>query len=235
MVRRVATGELPPGRYAVVEIEDTGAGMSPQTLERAFEPFFITKTPSKGTGLGLATVRAVVAEHAGHIDLWSELGKGTRVTVFLQAAQTLRGRRLATPLNVAAVGVAGRVLLVEDNGQVRSLFERTLRSSGHTVELASDGDEALAAIAASKFDLLCTDAVMPGAPLRQIVDAFETANPKAPILVCSGYVEEEITRRGIEQGRYQLLRKPFQPGQLVRAVNEALFSRNAAIVEPPVT
>jgi signal transduction histidine kinase/CheY-like chemotaxis protein len=233
--RTVATGELPPGRYAVVEIEDTGAGMTPETLARAFEPFFSTKTPSKGTGLGLATVRAVVAEHAGHIDLWSELGKGTRVSVFLQAAQTQQGRRLATPLNVAAAGVAGRVLLVEDNVQVRALFERTLRSSGHTVELASNGDEALTAIAANKFDLLCTDAVMPGAPLRQIVDAFETANPKAPILVCSGYVEEEITRRGIEQGRYQLLRKPFQPGQLVRAVNEALYSRNTALPEPSAT
>jgi CheY-like chemotaxis protein len=209
--------------------------MTPETLARAFEPFFSTKTPSKGTGLGLATVRAVVAEHAGHIDLWSELGKGTRVSVFLQAAQTQQGRRLATPLNVAATGVAGRVLLVEDNVQVRALFERTLRSSGHTVELASNGDEALTAIAANKFDLLCTDAVMPGAPLRQIVDAFETANPKAPILVCSGYVEEEITRRGIEQGRYQLLRKPFQPGQLVRAVNEALYSRNTALPEPSAT
>ncbi len=226
-VRQTSTGPLPLGRYAVVEIEDTGAGMSEETLARAFDPFFSTKTPSKGTGLGLATVRTVVDEHGGRIDLASEPGKGTRVTVFLPASDRTQTPPRSAARDPSAPCSSGVILLVEDDHQVRPILERTLRSKGYRITVSSDGDEALLEIGRGQFDLLCTDAVMPGAPLSEIIAAFERKNPEANVLVCSGYVEEELTRRGIEQGKYKLLAKPFSPEQLVAAVEVSLAERPA--------
>jgi two-component system cell cycle sensor histidine kinase/response regulator CckA len=104
-------------------------------------------------------------------------------------------------------------------------LDRTLRSRGYRTTVSANGDQALQEIQRSDFDLLCTDAVMPGAPLSEVIAAFERKNPGANVLVCSGYVEEELTRRGIEQGKYQLLGKPFSLEQLVAAVEQSLAHR----------
>ncbi len=107
-------------------------------------------------------------------------------------------------------------------------MRRTLQAAGCTVVVAADGSEALQRVAEGAFDLLCSDVVMPGPPTREIILAFEARNPGAPVLLCSGYVGEDLVRRGIEAGRYRFLPKPFSPDQLLAAVAMLITGSSSA-------
>jgi CheY-like chemotaxis protein len=146
-------------------------------------------------------------------------GEGTRATFQLPAiAPPPEAEHVA---EVPAV-LAGRVLLVDDSPALVQIMRRTLREAGCTVVVAGDGDEAIARIGEGPFDLLCSDVVMPGTPVREVIAGFEAKNPGAPVLLCSGYVGEHLVRAGIEAGRYRFLAKPFGPAQLIAEVAELL-------------
>ena len=212
-------------RRAFVEVEDTGAGMSEDVRAHATEPFFTTKPLGKGSGLGLAAVVAIAQQCGGELTLASSPGAGTRATFTLPA--------IDAPFDPVAEEprvplLAGRVLLVDDAASLVRVMRLTLEEAGCTVVVASDGDEACARIAEGPFDVLCSDVVMPGTPVRDVIAAFEARNAGAPVLLCSGYVGEHAVRAGIEAGRYRFLAKPFGPGQLVAEVASLLRARPAA-------
>jgi len=218
-------GPLAAGRWAYLCVEDSGTGVDAALRERIFEPFFTTKPQGSGTGLGLATVLYIARESGGTVGLESEPGNGARFTFHWPAvAVESLTTRVATPRPVAiAPRAASNILVVEDDVAIRQLMKSILEESGHRVLTAADGQRALQVIdSAGKLDLLCTDGVLPGQSAPKVIAAFEAAHPRCPVLVVSGYVQEELTLRGIQEGRYRLLRKPFTVGDLSSAVGELL-------------
>lgn len=212
--------------WVVIEVRDDGVGMDEQVRGLAFEPFFTTKTRSQGTGLGLSTVFGIVKQSGGEVELRSTPEQGTSVSVFLPAAEESQ-IEVEPPTETDTERVIdARVLVLEDDPLALKLIVRSLERSGMSCLPVSDGDEALAAIADSDepFDLLCSDAVFPGASLRKVIAAFERHSPGAGILICSGYVREELAIRGVESGAYAFLGKPFTRRDLIEKVEGTLAS-----------
>ena len=207
-----------------VEVADTGVGMTEAMRRRAIEPFFSTKPPGKGSGLGLAAVAAIVRQSDGELVITSTPGAGTTVTVYVPA---IAAPARAPDAPAEAVPMRLKVLLVDDSPALVQVARRTLQAAGCTVVVAGDGDEAIQRIGEDRFDLLCSDVVMPGRPITDIIAAFQAQNIGSPVLLCSGYVGEELVRRGIEAGRYRFLAKPYGPAQLVAEV--------ADLVRPPAS
>jgi CheY-like chemotaxis protein len=230
--RPVAGGRLAPGRWAFVSVADTGAGIDASLHERIFDPFFTTKPIGMGTGLGLATVLHIARESGGAVALESRPGAGARFTFYMPEA--LPSRIAPSAEAARASGVhrrSARILVLEDSVPVSELMQSVLQGLGHTVVIAADGHRAMQAIRSPHpLDLLCMDAVVPGEPASAVIAAFEASHPLSPVLIVSDHVQEDRTRRGIEQGRYRLLRKPFAADDLRAAVDE-LLAANAKRVE----
>ena len=214
-----------PGDDVVLEVSDTGTGMDEATRERVFEPFFTTKERGQGTGLGLALVHGVVTQHGARIDMDTALGKGTTFHLrFPAAAVASDDSRAPSDVRPARTG---HVLLAEDVASLRDVMRRWLEEAEFTVTDAADVDAAIALCEApdARFDLLLTDGVMPGArPISELLASFE-ARHGGPIVVCSGYVAEDLVRRGIDTGQYHFVRKPFEPARLVELLGGALAER----------
>jgi two-component system, cell cycle sensor histidine kinase and response regulator CckA len=212
-----------PGNYVLLSVADTGVGMDEATQARIWEPFFTTKDPGKGTGLGLPTVYGIVRQHEGLVHLYSERGRGTVFRIYLplvagQAAPA--GAREREP----ARGGRERILVAEDNEAVRSLVERLLRQAGYTVVLANDGEQALQMLADSdgEVDLVLLDVVMPGLGGRQVYDRARERWPHLRFLFTSGYSFNGMhTDFVLDQG-FQMIQKPFESRLLLAAVRRAL-------------
>jgi CheY-like chemotaxis protein len=223
-LRSPAAQQLEPGPYVCLSVADTGAGMSPEVIERAFDPFFTTKEMGKGTGLGLSTVHGIVLQSGGAVWIESAPGAGTTVRVCLPAAPEAddeRGPELATS---AAAPVAGTILVVEDEQAVRELVSRTLRGAGYTVLEAADGEQGLdiARHAAGAIDLLVTDVVMPRLGGPQLRARLEALSPGIPALFISGYADETIPPQDRERSSSDLILKPFTPAALLERVRHRL-------------
>lgn len=217
----------PTARYVTLTVKDTGVGMDDATRARVFEPFFTTKGQGKGTGLGLASVYGIASQAKGFVTVESSPGHGTTFTVgFPVAPADFVSRGVASTVAVRR-GAQHRVLLVEDNDAVRATLATALKNSGIDPVEAANGDEALVLARRHQGELamLCTDAVMPGLPTQMLIDGFRQLFPAAPVLIVTGYVEEELVRRGIEEGRVSVLEKPFTAEALVSRVNELLAPR----------
>ena len=214
----------PNGRYVGLIVADTGAGMDQPTLARIFEPFFSTKQPGRGTGLGLASVYGIVSQANGWVHVESELGKGSVFTVAFPIAPADLPALVVQPRAEVTASTRHRVLLVEDNAEVRATMATALRRAGIEPIEAASADEALAH--ARKFreelELLCTDGVMPGTPTHLLISRFRELVPRAPVLLCSGYVDEELINRGIVEGTVEVLPKPFTAEALVAKVKGLL-------------
>jgi signal transduction histidine kinase/CheY-like chemotaxis protein len=220
---RAAIGcEIPPGHYATFEVRDTGTGMDEATAARAFEPLFTTKPEGKGTGLGLASVQSIVEISGGYLTLWSEPGEGTSITLYLPCVASLPRAARAPMEKQRALDLRGTtVLLAEDSADVHGVISSVLAQHGCAVLQARDGTDALRQIErAPSIDVLCTDAVMPGAPVREVIALLQRMHPRASVVVISGYVTDELTRRGIEQGHFRVLAKPFEPSRLLETIDE---------------
>ncbi|HBL18687.1 MAG: hypothetical protein A2X36_13665 [Elusimicrobia bacterium GWA2_69_24] len=216
-----ALAQLPPGRYALLAVADTGTGMEPSVQARIFEPFFTTKEPGKGTGLGLSTVYGIVKQSGGGIAFESAPGRGTQFRVYLpgagEAAPTVSGE--AAP---AAARACGTVLLVEDEGKVRAIAARALREAGLEVLEAEGPDEALAvARGGERFDLLLSDVIMPRMNGKALAHEVAALRPGVKVLFMSGYQDLAAAGQALDPAD-ALLEKPFFPEQLVRRVTEIL-------------
>jgi len=223
-----APNHVPPGRYAVLEVSDTGSGMSTETQARIFEPFFTTKAQGKGTGLGLATVYGIVRQSDGHISVESAPGAGATFRVYLPRVDEAV-TPAATPGTVTAPAVGREtVLLAEDEPLVRLLARRVLEQAGYTVLVAAGGAEALET--ARRHDgpihLLLTDVVMPEMSGRDLVRHLLDLRPGVPVLYMTGYSDEAIARHGVLDPGTALIQKPFTPAALARKVREALDARS---------
>jgi PAS domain S-box-containing protein len=211
-----------PGRYVVLEVGDTGAGMTPDVRSRAFDPFFTTKGVGKGTGLGLSVVHGFVKSSGGYIDVQSEPGRGSTFTIYLPAVD-----ELATSIHAdASVLARGNesVLLVEDDEQVRKVAVRSLRDHGYDVVAASDGIEALELFEnhGGNVALLITDVVMPRMGGRQLAEALRERAPGMKVLYMSGYTDDAIVRHGVRQAEVAFIEKPHTRDALLTKVRELL-------------
>jgi PAS domain S-box-containing protein len=217
--------EVARGDYVMLAVTDTGKGMPADVLERAFEPFFTTKEVGKGTGLGLSMIYGFTKQSGGHVKIYSEVGHGTTVRIYLPRQSTA----------VAAVTPAAAmqhdhprggemILVVEDNADVRAFVVKQLRELGYRVAEAKDGPAALSALADSTpIDLLLTDVIMPGGMTgRQLSDEARHRRPDLKTLFISGYTEDSIVHQGKLDPGVNFLSKPFRRRDLALKVREAL-------------
>jgi PAS domain S-box-containing protein len=214
--------EVRPGEYVMLAVSDTGTGMSQEVIDRAFEPFFTTKEEGHGTGLGLSQVYGWVKQSGGHIKIYSELGHGTTIKLYLPRAETQAGagqtaQDLGTPCGDE------RVLVVEDNPNVRKTVIRQLHDLGYeTVEAESGGQALEFASDGLEFDLLLTDVVMPGGMTGyQLADELRSDRPNLRVLFTSGYTELAASS-GSPARSDPLLSKPYRKQDLGRAVRAVL-------------
>ncbi len=215
---------VPPGRYVMLAVSDTGAGMDAETQAHAFEPFFTTKATGKGTGLGLSTVYGIVKQSEGYIWLYSEVGQGTTFKVYLPRVDA--AEVIDAPGKEPARPTAGHetVLLVEDEASLRDVVCETLESGGYTVLVGRDGAEAVrvAGEYAGVIHLIVTDAIMPGLTGRKTVEQIIPARPETKVLFMSGYTDEAIAKQGVLLPGAAFLSKPFTPDDLLRKVGAIL-------------
>jgi PAS domain S-box-containing protein len=214
------------GRYVQLLVRDTGVGMSSETLSHVFEPFFTTKEVGRGTGLGLATVYGIVKQSGGYIRVQSEENVGTGFEILLPYVEATP-EVVTEPQARSSMTARGETVLVaEDERAVRALASRILRKRGYHVLEATDGVEALeiARQHEGRIDLLLTDIVMPIMGGRELAEQLRSARPTSKVLFMSGYMDDALLQRGVEQGVGSLLEKPFTPDGLAAKVREVLES-----------
>jgi len=217
--------EVAPGQYVMFAITDTGTGMDAETLAHALDPFFTTKPPGEGTGLGLPQVYGFVKQSGGHLKIYSERGEGTTVKLYLPrslAQETVRAPSVA----MAAATGSETVLLVDDDEIVRATVGMMLEDLGYRFIEAEGGAEALAVLqGGAKVDLLFTDVVMPG-PVsgRQLAEEARKIDPALRILFTSGYTENAIVHNGRLDPGLELLSKPYSREQLAAKLRRVLDS-----------
>ncbi|MEA2699120.1 MAG: two-component system, cell cycle sensor histidine kinase and response regulator CckA [Myxococcales bacterium] len=212
-----------PGRYVLTTVTDTGVGMPRDLLERIFDPFFTTKELHAGTGLGLSMSYGIVRQHGGMLHCYSEPGVGTSFKVYLPAAERL-AVNVGTKLRGAVPrGTSGeRILLAEDDPAVRAVAVRILQEGGYHVTAVDSGDAVLEIITRETFALLVTDVVMPGTPCSAVIDHLRQSHPDTGILLSSGYTAGVNLVDLMRQTGLELLRKPYDPDQLLFAVRRTL-------------
>jgi PAS domain S-box-containing protein len=215
---------LAPGRFVRLTVADTGCGMSPEVVQRAFEPFFTTKGPGKGTGLGLATAYGAVQEAAGTITLESELGKGTRISIYLPSAA-----RPEPPVPSSAADTTGptttgeHVLVVDDNDALRAISKRVLVRAGYEVTEASTRDDAVrfGGDADLELDLVLADVIMPGITAHEMIDAIRIHHPGISVALMSGYADP-ARGGGLLSDDIPVIVKPFNAATLLHQVRMAI-------------
>jgi signal transduction histidine kinase/CheY-like chemotaxis protein len=213
---------MTPGRYVVLAVSDSGAGMSEEVASRAFEPFFSTKPPGQGTGLGLSTVYGIVTRRGGHVAIYSAPGVGTTVRVYLPATEA-EAQPVHPPTLERSGGRGETVLVVEDEEAVRRAVRRVLERAGYAVLEAAEGPGAVEAYRDVPVDLLLTDVVMPGGISGpELAEAFRSSHPGVRVLFMSGYSSEAVRARALADG--VVVEKPFTEAVLLQKVREALDS-----------
>jgi len=227
-LNRDAIDDVEPGQFVLLAVTDTGVGMSKETAARAFDPFFTTKSPGQGTGLGLSMVHGFVKQSGGHAKVYSEVGEGTTVRIYLprHVGELVE----ATPPRVSGdapeAGATGTVLLVEDDPRVLEFESEVLRGEGYTVLEAKTGAEAARLLESDMFiDVLLTDVVLPGGMNgRKVADMARKLRPSMPVLFSTGYTANAIIHQGRLDPDVVLLSKPFSGQDLIAAVGNAIRS-----------
>ncbi len=218
---------LKPGEYVVLSINDTGVGIPPHLLTRVFEPFFTTKDVGRGTGLGLSTIYGFAKQSGGHLAIYSEVGKGTSVRLYLPRAAA--GAAAAASISSAdpKLAVDGEtILVVEDNADVRDVTIKRLDMLGYRVLRAENGQAAVALLeSAERIDLVFSDVMMPGGMTGFDLVRWVRANkPTIKTLLTSGFTGEVARNGNSDLNDVEVLRKPYAVAELARAVREALSS-----------
>ncbi len=218
------SGELPDGRYVLIEMADTGTGMDEATVTRVFEPFFTTKERGKGTGLGLATVYGIVRQSGGQIGLSSTPGAGTTFRIHLPRVDAPVEPANAAPTVAAPATGTETILVAEDEQIVRVLIRKVLEQAGYTVLLGGGGPEALQLSErhTGTIHLLVTDVVMPGMNGPELARRVLDRRPDTKVLFLSGYADAAVERHGVLAPGTAFMQKPFSPSALASRVREVL-------------
>ena len=214
-----------PGPGIEIAVSDTGEGIEPETMSHIFEPLFTTKQNGRGTGLGLSTVRGIVRQNGGSVQVRSRPGSGTTFTVWLPQATPACGIPDAvTPETPGADAGRETILLVEDDGTVRQLFAHILAGHGYTVLEASGGVEALEVFGRrqDEIDLLCTDLVMPVISGRELAERILRQKPDLGVVYMSGYSTDALLGMGMLAPGVTYLQKPLRPDALAAGVRRTL-------------
>ncbi len=209
-----------PGNYIMVTISDTGTGMPPEVVKRIFDPFFTTKEIGKGTGLGLATTMTIVKSHGGFINVYSELKKGTRFSIYLPSAalQTESAKKAAK--NELPHGAGELILIVDDEENIRNATEATLVRFGFRAVTAVDGTDALAVYSQHKGDikLVLTDLAMPYMDGNALIRALRKLDPQIKVIAMSGLISEEKIAELKGLGVNEFLPKPYSAETLLKSI-----------------
>jgi PAS domain S-box-containing protein len=217
-----ANPDVKPGPYVMLAVSDTGTGMSQDVLDKVFEPFFTTKDVGKGTGLGLSMVYGFVKQSGGHIRIYSEVGHGTTIKLYLPPG---RGQVEAAPAAASSLSLGNEtVLVVEDDALVRNFVTAQLQSLGYRTVAAANGPAALNLIEGGQaFDLLFTDVIMPGGMSgRELSEKVLKLRPGIKVLYTSGYTDNAIVHQGRLDPGVLLLTKPYRKSQLANMIRRAL-------------
>src|SRR5262249_18393347 len=226
--RDLGSRQVPPGEYVLIEVSDTGCGMSEEVKQKIFEPFFSTKEIGRGTGLGLSTVFGIVKQSGGYIYPESELGRGTGMRVYLPRhietageAEIKAERRIEKPKDLTGHGT---VLLVEDEDAVRSFAARALGQRGYQVLEAATGSEALDVFESHQgdVDLVVSDVGMPEMDGPTLMEKLRRDRPDLKSIFISGYAEDSFRKHLAENEDFMFLQKPFDLKELAAAVKAAL-------------
>lgn len=214
-------GELEPGAYLKVSVRDTGSGMDAATIARAVEPFFTTKPPGQGTGLGLSQVYGFARQSGGSVEIESVVGEGSTVSLLLPVVEADAPRNAALNLDPIRAQTPSRVLLVEDDQQVAELVEAMLNDLGHAVVRAGGVDEALARLDDDgEIELVLSDVIMPGGKSGvDLAEQLAVSRPGLPVVLCSGYVGGDQSRA--RAGDWPFISKPFSLETLAQALAQA--------------
>ena len=215
---------ISPGRYIMVGVSDTGVGIDGDTLDKVFDPFFTTKPIGQGTGLGLSMVYGFAKQSNGLVRIDSQVGEGTKVTIFLPVADLQPHEE---PAESAAIhhGDGQSVLLVEDDESVRLLVRDVLEELGYKATEAADGQQAVRILESGRrFDLMISDVGLPGMNGRQLAEIAREHLPDLPVLFVTGYAEGAAVRGGFLSDNMQMITKPFQIEMLSARIREMLES-----------
>ncbi len=217
-------GKAHVGLHVLLEVSDTGSGMTPEVLARIFEPFFTTKEVGKGTGLGLATVIGIVEQSGGFVEVESKPGQGTLFRIYLPRITVSSPGTKASPSSPGLRSGDETILLVEDDDGVRTLAGMILRSAGYTVLEAGDGKNGLEVFTqhTGPIHLLLTDVVMPHLDGCRLGELLAAKEPSPRVLLMSGYLDDAIVRHGIQEKGLPFLQKPFQAAALLGKVRDVL-------------
>jgi PAS domain S-box-containing protein len=216
--------EAKPGNYVVVTVEDTGFGMTPEVVNRIFEPFFTTKKIGQGTGLGLSTALTIVRSHGGFINVYSEVGKGTKFIFYLPAAEMGEEAGIEGAPAELPVGRGELILVVDDEDSIRQITKGTLETFGYKVLLASDGTEALALYAESRDEIkvVLTDMMMPFMDGPATIRALKRLNPQVKIIAASGLTSNGKSAEAASAGVNAFLAKPYTAERLLTTLDNVL-------------
>ena len=213
-----------PGHYAMLSVTDTGIGMTEEVKAHIFEAFFTTKPSGKGTGLGLATCQTIVQQSGGHIDVTSELGKGSTFRIYFPRVDQPAAEAAAIPSGTVRRGTE-TLLLVEDERAVRHMARRVLAAQGYEVLTAVNGQDGLHVARQHKgspIRLVIADIVMPLMDGKVMAEWLKTAYPDLKILFTSGYLDHTIEQEGVAEPGLSFLAKPYTPATLARKVRDML-------------
>jgi CheY-like chemotaxis protein/two-component sensor histidine kinase len=208
--------------FVALRVTDSGVGMPPEVAERALEPFFTTKGPGRGTGLGLSMAYGVAQQAGGDLRIESEVGKGTTMTMLLPC----HGGEAEPPEEAAAggLGAAERtatILLVDDDVEVRTTLADMLEAHGHTVYQAEDGVQALTKLERRPIELMLLDFAMPGMNGAEVAERALELRPDVKLLFITGYFDSDAVDRAVE-GRAKVLKKPVSAADLASAIEDML-------------
>jgi len=222
--------EVPAGHYVLLAVTDTGEGMPPEVAARAFDPFFTTKKADKGSGLGLSMVYGFIKQSGGHVKIYSEVGHGTAVKIYLPRLPGSPAEPESESVSIHPLGERSErasIMVVEDDADVRSLTVSMLESLGYGVVAARDGAEALALLPTlPHLSLVLTDVVLPGEYNgREVADWVVAERPGVKVLFMSGYTENAIVHDGRLGPDVELIQKPFHKDDLAHKVRKILRER----------
>jgi PAS domain S-box-containing protein len=218
-----------PGRYVSLRVSDTGIGMPPELLERVFIPFVTTKSARSGTGLGLAVVYGIVANHRGFIDVASAVGRGSTFTIYLPRAERQNERPVEEAVSSSMERGHGSILAVDDDQQVLEVMARALTACGYVVVPAHDGRDAVERFAdGSGIDLVILDMMMPGMSGRECLARLREIAPGVRVLVTTGYTSNGSARDMLGEGALDIVEKPIDLKVLAEKVKSALGQTGTA-------